>query len=101
MKSRLAGFTRNRENFVCENCGTKVQGNGYTDHCPECLYGKHVDISPGDRLSECKGTMVPKYSIYERDGNFKIHYKCRKCGEEKNVKASPDDNIELLERIIG
>ena len=52
-------FNRKKENFVCENCGEKVEGNGYTNHCPNCLWSKHVDINPGDRQEECKGLMVP------------------------------------------
>ena len=42
-------FERNREDFTCNNCELFVQGDGYTDHCPSCLYSKHVDINPGDR----------------------------------------------------
>ena len=47
-------FTRTVGDFVCENCNTSVKGNGYTDHCPCCLYSKHVDINPGDRDCDCK-----------------------------------------------
>lgn len=36
-------FTRVIEDFICENCGTEVKGNGYTNHCPKCLWSKHVD----------------------------------------------------------
>ena len=37
------------ESFICENCGKKVTKLGYTarDHCPYCLYSKHLDINPG------------------------------------------------------
>ena len=52
-------FSRRTEDFTCEHCGTKVKGNGYTNHCPQCLYSKHVDINPGDRLSDCGGLMEP------------------------------------------
>lgn len=39
------------ESFICEHCHKKVEKLGYTsrDHCPYCLYSKHVDITPGDR----------------------------------------------------
>ena len=39
------------EDFICENCGKDVEKSSYTarDHCPYCLYSKHVDINPGDR----------------------------------------------------
>ena len=36
-------FIRKTEDFICENCGAVVVGNGYTNHCPACLYSKHVE----------------------------------------------------------
>ena len=43
-------FIRREENFVCEVCGAKVKGTGYTNHCPQYLWSKHVDkLIPGDR----------------------------------------------------
>ena len=48
----MAGnFTEIDEEFICENCGRKVEPLGYScrNHCPYCLYSKHVDINPGDR----------------------------------------------------
>ena len=54
-------FTVIDEEFVCENCGKKVTKLGYTarDHCPYCLYSKHLDINPGDRECTCHGLMKP------------------------------------------
>ena len=48
-------FTKNDNSFVCENCNMIVSPLKYTsrDHCPYCLYSKHVDINPGDRLNKC------------------------------------------------
>ena len=45
-------FSKKDESFVCENCKKEVEVLNYTsrDHCPFCLYSKHVDINPGDRL---------------------------------------------------
>lgn len=88
-------FERTIENFECENCGTFVQGNGYTDHCPTCLYSKHVDINPGDRLSTCGGLMKPISADVKNDG-YKIYYKCEKCGYEHRVKSNPDDNFNVI-----
>ena len=60
MKSSvMRKFQRKKEDFICENCNKKVKGDGYTNHCPACLWSKHVDINPGDRLAECKGMMKP------------------------------------------
>ena len=79
---------RKREDFVCERCGEKVIGDGYTDHCPKCLWGKHVDkIIPGDRESKCGGLMEPIEAVYEK-GRFKIKYRCQKCTHEFSVRAA-------------
>ena len=45
----MANFTEIDEEFICENCGKKVPKLNYTcrDHCPSCLYAKHVDVNPG------------------------------------------------------
>jgi hypothetical protein len=68
-------FTRRKEDFVCENCGEHVKSGGYTNHCPNCLYSKHVDINPGDRMSECRGMMRPAYLEKVSDG-FAITFVC-------------------------
>ena len=49
------------EEFQCENCKKYVNKLNYTarDHCPYCLYSKHLDINPGDRLNPCKGMLKP------------------------------------------
>ena len=92
----MRNFLRKKENFVCENCGEKVEGDGYTDHCPKCLWGKHVDDEvPGDRASECRELMKPVGANY-LSGKFKIHYKCTKCRHEFWVKAANEDDRELL-----
>ena len=92
-------FKRTREDFVCYNCGFKVYGSGYTDHCPKCLWGKHVDINPGDRQSKCLGKMKPVGAIDERN-NIIIFYRCTKCGSEKRFKASAYDDREGLYKLI-
>ena len=93
-------FVRKREDFVCEVCGFKVIGNGYTDHCPKCLWGKHVDKDiPGDRSSDCGGLMEPKRVIYEKN-KYRIFYKCVECGKTGWVRAGKnDDRDELMELV--
>ncbi|MEM3281929.1 MAG: RNHCP domain-containing protein [Candidatus Micrarchaeaceae archaeon] len=92
-------FQKRKEDFVCAHCGAYVKGNGYTDHCPNCLYSKHVDINPGDRAAECGGMMRPISAEYDK-ANFIIHYECEKCHMHKNVKAAENDNKELLFRLM-
>ena len=50
-------FQKTVEDFICEHCGNKVAGDGYTNHCPNCLWSKHVDVNPGDRAAICGGMM--------------------------------------------
>ena len=88
------------ENFICEHCHKEVEKLGYTarDHCPYCLYSKHVDINPGDRLNKCQGLMKP-ISIEKYKNTYKIIYKCLKCGQiHKNIMAT-DDNYDLIVKL--
>jgi rubrerythrin len=89
-------FIRVKEDFRCENCGYKVKGDGYTDHCPLCLWGKHVDDKiPGDRASDCGGMMEPMAAVWVK-GDIKIEYRCQKCNHRFTVKRAKDDKIEEL-----
>lgn len=88
-------FQRHQEDFTCENCGTFVKGNGYTDHCPKCLFGKHVDINPGDRACTCHGLLEPINVENYKDG-YRISYKCKSCGHEFTCKSADDDNFDAL-----
>ena len=92
-------FTKTEENFVCENCGTVVNGNGYTNHCPSCLFSKHVDVNPGDRQCECKGLMEP-IDVLQKKGEYVIVHKCSKCGFERRNKFSENDSFNSLLEII-
>lgn len=86
-------FTMRDENFICENCHKEVSLLGYTarDHCPYCLYSKHVDINPGDRANTCKGLLKP-IGIEKFKDTYKILYQCEKCHElHKNIVAKDDD----------
>lgn len=83
-------FIRRRENFICEHCGANVKGNGYTNHCPECLYSKHVDRDPGDRLETCHGLMPPVAVEMARGESLLVH-ECELCGYRKRNALSPDD----------
>lgn len=88
-------FQKVIEDFTCEHCGTQVNGTGYTNHCPECLWSKHVDTSPGDRASECGGTMEPR-GIEVQGREYILTHKCRKCGHTKRNKAADNDSIDAL-----
>ncbi len=91
-------FTKRDEEFVCEHCGKKVSKLGYTsrDHCPYCLYSKHVDNMPGDREEECKGLLKPVQVELDSKKGYVIIYKCEKCGAIRKNKAAVDDDKDLL-----
>ena len=91
-------FTKLDEEFICENCGYKVEKLNYTsrDHCPKCLYSKHVDINPGDRAEECKGTLVPVGIEISNKKGYVIVYKCSKCGAIRKNKAADDDDMNQI-----
>ncbi len=96
----MKNFTMRDEEFICENCQKQVSPLGYTarDHCPYCLYSKHVDIMPGDRQNECKGLLKP-IDIEKFKDTFKIIYKCQKCNQlHKNIIAK-DDDMDLIIKI--
>ena len=86
------------EEFICENCNQKVKKLNYTarDHCPNCLYSKHLDINPGDRQNNCHGLLEP-ISIEKYKNTYKIIYKCQKCNTiHKNIMANDDNYEEII-----
>ncbi len=91
-------FIRTTENFTCEKCGFFVEGNGYTNHCPECLWSKHVDISPGDRAEICLGMMEP-VGIIKKGKEYSILHTCVVCGFERPNKAVAEDNFQMIVQI--
>jgi DNA-directed RNA polymerase subunit RPC12/RpoP len=93
-------FKRTTENFVCEHCGTKVHGTGYTNHCPHCLWSKHVDMHPGDRANECGGMMEP-HALIGNTPHYTIVHRCLSCGAEKRNKVQPEDSQEALIALAG
>jgi len=97
----MKNFIRKIEDFTCENCGEKVIGDGYTDHCPKCLWGKHVDREiPGDRESDCGGLMEPQ-KIVDKQGKYRINYRCLKCKHGFWVREGKNDDREELIKLFG
>ncbi len=88
-------FQRTREDFVCERCGFFVRGSGYTNHCQQCLWSKHVDVNPGDRQEVCQGLMEP-VGVELKGGEYIILHCCISCGFEKRNKMAKDDNFDAI-----
>ncbi|MFA5987334.1 MAG: RNHCP domain-containing protein [Candidatus Paceibacterota bacterium] len=88
-------FQKNIEDLKCENCGKFVVGNGYTNHCPICLWSKHVDINPGDRLATCQGLMKP-VGAEIGGGEENIVHECVKCGFVRKNKLCRGDDYKTF-----
>ncbi|HEX2945605.1 MAG TPA: RNHCP domain-containing protein [Clostridia bacterium] len=89
--------------FTCENCGKDVlplTNGSYRNHCPFCLYSKHVDNVPGDRLCKCKGLMKPIGLGYKAGKGYQVVHMCTKCGAKRVNKIAEStlqaDDIEQL-----
>lgn len=99
-------MSRSTENvsFLCEKCGTEVlplRNGSYRNHCPYCLYSKHVDERPGDRSSQCRGSMEPVAIEQGGSKGWVIVHRCHGCGLVRRNRAvlddpQPDDQDQLI-----
>ena len=104
--TRLHIVSKKQENtgFTCERCDADVlplTNGSYRNHCPSCLYSKHVDELPGDRLSGCGGLMEPVKIVSHSRKEYQILHRCLRCGAEglNRVAADtiqPDHPDELI-----
>ena len=91
-------FIRKIEDFTCGKCGAMVKGNGYTNHCPKCLWSKHVDKNPGDREETCGGLMKP-VGIEGTQAQYVLFFECQKCGAKKKNKVFTEDNFDEVLKV--
>ena len=96
----MKNFSKLDEEFICENCNKKVTKLNYSsrDHCPFCLYSKHVDINPGDRANTCKGLLKP-FEIEKFKNTYKIVYKCQRCNQIHKNLIAIDDDFDVIIKI--
>ena len=93
-------FKKTVEDFTCEHCGMFVKGGGYTNHCPECLWSKHVDIFPGDRAEACGGLMEP-VALEGSSPDYRIIHRCIRCKVERRNNVQMGDNSEAIVALAG
>ncbi len=96
--------TEHDQAFKCGHCkqfiGAPLCGGKHRNHCPNCLYSKHVDRSmPGDRRSDCGSLMAPVGVMSRRNGEQMILHRCLGCGKEAPNRIAADDDPTLLLRI--
>ena len=85
-----------REQYTCEHCQELVAGGRYNNHCPTCLWSKHLDDEvPGDRQSDCAGMMRP-IGVVQKGVQLRIIQKCERCGKIFTVDSAKDDNFEII-----
>nr|WP_322755806.1 RNHCP domain-containing protein [Frankia sp. Cas3] len=91
-------FVRTTEDFQCLACGTPVHGDGYTNHCPCCLWSRHVDVNPGDRAAQCGGPMRP-VAVEARPHDTVLTHRCETCGHERRNRTAPADDMETIIKV--
>ena len=89
------------ESFKCGHCkafvGPTVGGGRHRNHCPVCLYSRHVDDARmGDRASRCGALMAPVAKFYRPKGEEVILHRCLGCGLERHNRVAADDNDLLI-----
>lgn len=83
--------------IVCEKCGEKFMGGGYINHCPNCLWSKHVDKDiPGDRKSDCISLMRPVQVVMRKREALFIKHECERCKKVMFNKISDKDNMDII-----
>lgn len=91
------------EEFKCGHCktfvGPPISGGRQRNHCPLCLYSRHVDETPGDRKNECRSLMKPIGTAFRRSGEQVIVHECLGCGEVRYCRVAADDHLILCEEL--
>jgi hypothetical protein len=102
---RTRARRRTPGSFRCRNCRldvpTDAPGTAHRNHCPHCLWSRHVDDSPGDRaaLALCGSTMEPIAITVRGGGEWVLVHRCLGCGELHLNRTAGDDNPLALMRI--
>lgn len=91
------------EGFTCIECGAEasasVLGTRHRNHCPSCLFSRHVDDQTGDRAAGCGGPMEPiAVAVTGHRAEWRLVHSCRSCGRLRlNRIAGDDDERALLQ----
>ena len=93
-------FKKTIEDFTCEHCGTHVKGDGYTNHCPQCLWSKHVDVQPGDRAALCGGMMKP-IRLEGSTNKYRIIQTCERCTISRSITVNKNDDMKAVLALAG
>ncbi|MCA9304616.1 MAG: RNHCP domain-containing protein [Phycisphaerales bacterium] len=92
---------QNKGGFSCVHCKAHIPyqsfGTKQRNHCPVCLWSRHVDDLVGDRRSVCNQPMEPVSIAARTDGEWAIVHRCTGCRQLRmNRIAGDDDELALL-----
>ncbi|BCY16383.1 hypothetical protein hrd7_02320 [Leptolinea sp. HRD-7] len=102
------------QNFKCRNCGffvtqnRELSGVNNRNHCPRCLWSRHMDITPGDRKSDCLSRMEPVGLTVKRVnkkygcavGELMVIHVCTGCGKVSINRIAADDDPDVIHTIF-
>ena len=91
---------RREDGFSCVRCRAPVPaaawGTKNRNHCPRCLWSRHVDDEIGDRRSACAQAMEPIAVAARPDGEWAIVHRCTGCGHLRANRIAGDDDERAL-----
>jgi hypothetical protein len=78
-----------------------LANGSYRNHCPYCLWSKHVDgVRPGDRACSCHGMMQPVAVDHRGGKGLVIVHRCTTCRFVRSNRVAQDqvqaDSIETI-----
>jgi hypothetical protein len=96
MSDRINRRRQSDGEFQCRRCRRAISpdpyGTRHRNHCSWCLWSLHVDETPGDRASTCRGLLEPIAVWVKKDGEWAIVHRCMTCGQLKTNRIAGDDN---------
>lgn len=81
--------------FTCIRCKQTVHASSYgtkhRNHCPFCLWSRHVDEETGDRRCACRQPMRPVGIEVRPNGEWAIIHRCCGCDTMRTNRVAGDD----------
>ncbi|WP_084678745.1 RNHCP domain-containing protein [Actinopolymorpha alba] len=94
--SRTVSRSTENAGFDCLRCGLPVPplvSGSFRNHCPYCLWSRHVDVEPGDRAARCGGRMRPTEVAHRRGKGLTLVHRCERCGHLSPNRVALDDPV--------
>jgi RNHCP domain len=82
-----------------------LTNGSYRNHCPACLWSRHVDLTPGDRASACRELMRPERVDHRGGKGLVIIHRCVGCGFARANRIAADfaqgDDIDAIIAVLA